>query len=189
MSPSLSAGRKKLCNQSKTDATDIIAVIVNMDINVVMAMELDSISVSSPIFSAVISGRLPAGTAAIRHTARVASVLKPVKYIITTKMIGTIIIRITIYSHILIFLNDLKKLDLAMDTPSRVMDINTVALPTYSIVFEMMGGKVISNQNTTRLNTAIMVPMLNIARRGCLDAILIFDVVFLLISSDSSRSL
>jgi hypothetical protein len=153
---------------SNIETTDIIAVIVKIDINVVMAMELDSISVSSPIFSAVISGRLPAGTASIRHTAKVASVLKPVKYMTATKMIGTIIIRITIYSHILIFLNDLKKLDLAMDTPSRVMDINTVALPTYSIVFEMMGGKVISNQNTKRLSMAIIVPMLNMARNGCL---------------------
>ena len=96
MSPSLSAGRKKLCNQSKTDTTDIIAVIVNMDINVVMAMEDESISVSRPIFSAVIKGKLPAGTAAIRHTAKVASLLKPAKYITATKMTGTIIMRITI---------------------------------------------------------------------------------------------
>ena len=95
MSPSLSAGRKKLCNQSKTDTTDIIAVIVNMDINVVMAMEDESISVSRPIFSAVIRGRLPAGTAAIRHTAKVDSVLKPAKYMTATKMTGTMIIRIT----------------------------------------------------------------------------------------------
>ena len=79
-----------------TETTDIIAVIVNTDINVVMAMELDRISVSRPIFSAVMSGRLPAGTAAIRHTAKVASVLKPVKYIAITKRTGTIIIRITI---------------------------------------------------------------------------------------------
>ena len=79
-----------------TETTDIIAVIVNTDINVVMAMEDESISVSRPIFSAVIKGKLPAGTAAIRHTAKVASVLKPVKYMTATKTAGTIIIRITI---------------------------------------------------------------------------------------------
>ena len=70
--------------------------MVNIDINVVMAMEAESISVSCPIFSAVIRGRLPAGTAAIRHTARIESVLKPLKYMTATKIAGTIIIRITI---------------------------------------------------------------------------------------------
>ena len=76
--------------------TEISAVIVNTDINVVMAMELESISVSSPIFSAVIRGRLPAGTAAIRQTASVATGSKPHMCMITTKITGTNIIRITI---------------------------------------------------------------------------------------------
>ena len=81
---------------SNIETMDIIAVIVNMDINVVMAMELDSISVSRPIFSAVIRGRLPAGTAAMRHTASVATGSKPQKCITITKITGTKTIRIMI---------------------------------------------------------------------------------------------
>ena len=69
--------------------------MVNMDTNVVMAMEAESIFVFSLIFSAVIRGILPAGTAAIRHIARIDSVLKPVKYMTATKIAGTNIIRRT----------------------------------------------------------------------------------------------
>ena len=70
-----------------------MAVMLKIDIKVDIAMEEESSSVSSPIFSAVIKGRLPAGTAAIRQRARVAAGSKPIKFIIRTIAIGTRIIR------------------------------------------------------------------------------------------------
>ena len=48
--------------------------------------------------------------------------------------------------------------DLDIDTPSRTIERNTVALPIYWIVFPRMGGRLMSNQNTTRLKTAMTVP-------------------------------
>ena len=74
----------------------MITVIEKMEMKVVMAMEDESNSVSSPIFSAWISGRLPAGPAPIRQRARVDTVSKPASFMTRTIATGTMIIRRTI---------------------------------------------------------------------------------------------
>ncbi len=55
---------------------EVSTVMVTMETAVVTAMAEDRMCVSSPIFSAWIMGRLPTGTDAMRHMARVAVVSK-----------------------------------------------------------------------------------------------------------------
>ena len=108
---------------------DISSVIVNIEARVEMAMAPDRSSVSSPIFSHWISGRLPIGIAAIRQSPIIVIAEKPAAFSAKKSTTGTNSIRTRTYIQIRGFFIPLVIFDLAMPTPSRVMERNTVAFP------------------------------------------------------------
>ena len=146
---------------------EIKAVMVIPDTTVETAIPDERMLVSSPIFSARIIGRLPTGTAPIRHIARIAVRSNPRAFMINTIAMGIMIIRSTIYIHMRKFLREPTKSDLAIMTPRSAIDRKIVAFPMYSTVFETRGGSLRSNQKTTRLIMAMTVPILKILSSGC----------------------
>ena len=137
-------------------------VIEKMDTTVVIAIADDNSFVSSPVFSAWIRGRLPIGINAIRQRPSIVIELQFMTRSIKNMMIGRSTILSAMYIHILTFFKPFVISDLAMFTPSKVIERNTVALPINVTLFDMMSGGVMLNQNTTRASIAIMVPGLNI---------------------------
>ena len=103
--------------------------MVKSEVSVETVIAFDNNSVSSPIFSDWISGRLPIGMAAIRQNPSMVIFSALIAFRIKNIAIGSAIIRINIYPQIRISLKPLVTFDLAIETPSRLIDRNTVAFP------------------------------------------------------------
>ncbi len=135
--------------------------MVTMETTVVTAMAEDKMVVSIPFFSACIIGRLPTGTAAMRHMPRMAVLSKDKACITMITSTGKRISLSTMNAHIREFAKASLIRDLDTDTPRRTMERKTVAFPMYPTVFEIIGGGVMPNQKMARLKRAITVPGLN----------------------------